>query len=236
MSDDGMVGDPTVAREPAHAYSGRWQGARGVLPSVFAAILAIALAVGITVGWRGWVGAAGAQWTDDASLQADLTPLSAQVAGRVKAVPVEDFARVKAGQVLVEIDDAPFQVQLAQAEANVAAARASIANLAAQESLQETNIAAAEAQLQGVQATELRNDLEAQRQRTLFSTHLAGTLQAVEQADAADKQSHAQDLQAAAAVEGAKRQLDVQKRVRRLQCDCLFQFLDRTTESPVPAV
>jgi membrane fusion protein (multidrug efflux system) len=211
MSDDGLVGDPTVARETTREPSGRWRGVRGVLPSAVAAILAIGLAVGITVGWHGWVGAAGAQWTDDASLQADLTPLSAQVAGRVKAVPVEDFARVKAGQVLVEIDDAPFQVQLAQAEANVAAAQASIANLAAQESLQETNIEAAEAQLQGVQATETRNNLEARRQHTLLSTHLAGTVQAVEQADAAYKQSHAQDMQAAAAVEGARRQLSVQK-------------------------
>jgi membrane fusion protein (multidrug efflux system) len=211
MSDEGLVSGPAVAREPPAERSGRRRRLRGVLPSLVAAVLAVGLAVGISVGWSGWVGAAGAQWTDDANLQADLTPLSAQVAGRVLAVNVEDFARVKAGQVLVEIDDAPFRVQLAQAEANVAAAQASIANLAAQESLQETNISAAEAQLQGIQATELRNELESQRQHTLYSTHLAGTEQAVEQADAAYKQSHAQDLQAAAAVEGARRQLAVQK-------------------------
>jgi len=211
MSDDGIMSGPAMAREPPPERSRQSRGLRGMLPSLIAALLAIGLAVGIGVRWNGWVGGAGAQWTDDAYLQADLTPLSAQVAGRVVAVTVEDFARVKAGDVLVQIDDAPFRVQLAQAEASVAAAQAAIANLAVQESLQETNIAAAEAQLQGVQATELRNELEANRQHTLLSTHLAGTEQAVEQADAAYKQSHAQDLQAAAAVEGARRQLAVQK-------------------------
>jgi membrane fusion protein (multidrug efflux system) len=182
-----------------------------MLPSLFAAMLAIGLAVGVSVFWHGWVGRAGAQWTDDAYLQADLTPLSAQVAGRIVAVNVEDFTWVKTDQVLVQIDDAPFRAQLAQADANVAAAKAAIDNLGAQESLQETNIAAAEAQLQGAQATERRNELEDQRQRTLILSRIAGTEQAVEQADAAYKLSHAQEAQAEAAVEGAKRQLDVQK-------------------------
>ncbi len=188
-----------------------WRRLAGLLPSLFAALLAVGLAVGITVRWDAWVGAPGAQWTDDANLQADTTPLSAQVAGRVSAVTVEDFARVKAGQVLVQIDDAPFRAMLAQAEANVSAAQAAIANLAAQESLQETNIAAADAQLQGVHATEQRNELEARRQQTLLASRLAGTEQAVEQSDAAYKLAHAQALQAEAAVEGARRQLAVQK-------------------------
>jgi membrane fusion protein (multidrug efflux system) len=210
MGDETGAGELAVARESAPSV-GRWHRLRAFLPSLLAAVLAVALAVGIAIGWNGWVGGAGAQWTDDAYLQADLTPLSAQVAGRVVAVAVEDFARVKAGQVLVQIDDAPFRAEFAQADANVAAAQAAIANLAAQESLQETNIAAAEAQLQGVQATEERNDLEAKRQRALLASRYAGTEQAVEQADAAYKQSHAQASQAEAAVQGARRQLDVQK-------------------------
>jgi membrane fusion protein, multidrug efflux system len=210
VSEEGGTSPVVLARE-AMPRPSRLRRLRTLLPSLFAAVLAVALVVAISIGWNGWVGGAGAQWTDDAYLQADLTPLSAQVAGRVLAVTVEDFARVKAGQVLVQIDDAPFRAQFAQADANVAAAQAAIVNLVAQESLQETNIAGAEAQLQGVEATEERNDLEAKRQRALLASRYAGTEQLVEQADAAYKQSRAQTLQSEAAVQGARRQLDVQK-------------------------
>ncbi len=115
-----------------------------------------------------------------------------------------------AGELLVEIDDAPFRAQLDQAQANVAAARAAIANLKAQEVLQAANIAAAQAQVEGSRATALRNHLEAERQHKLLETRIVGTAQAVEQADAAAKLSDAQVLQSAAALEGAVRQLDVQ--------------------------
>jgi membrane fusion protein, multidrug efflux system len=209
MSDEGTLGGPAAAREVLPTGPGR--RLRGLLPSAIAALLAIGLAVGITLNWDRWVGGAGPQWTDDAYLQADLTPLSAQVAGRIVAVNVADFARVKAGQELVKIDDAPFKAQLAQAEANVAAAQAAIDNLSAQMLLQESNIAAAQAQVQGSRATENRNRLEAERQHNLIVGRLAGTEQAVEQADAAYELSHAQTLQAEAAVQAAQRQLGVQQ-------------------------
>jgi membrane fusion protein (multidrug efflux system) len=182
---------------------------RGFLPSLLAALLAVALIVGIAVNWNGWIGAAGPQWTDDAYLQSDLTPLSAQVSGRIVNVGVQDFARVKAGDLLVQIDDLPYRAQLEQADANVAAARAALGNLAAQELLQQANIAAAEAQIEGNQATEFRNAAEARRQRALLATHLVGTEQAVEQADAAWKLARAQLMQSMATAEAAKRQLDV---------------------------
>ena len=42
--------------------------------------------------WNRWEGEARCQTTDDAYLQADLTPLSAQIPGYVQAVPVQDYA------------------------------------------------------------------------------------------------------------------------------------------------
>ncbi|MBV8094830.1 MAG: HlyD family secretion protein [Acetobacteraceae bacterium] len=181
------------------------------MPRLFAVLLAAALALLVIVNWNRWVGSAGAQWTDDAYLQADLTPLSAQIAGRISNLLVTDFQMVREGDLLVEIDDAPFRAQLDQAEANVAGAEAAITNLKSQELLQTANIAAASAQVEGNRATELRNRLEAERQRKLLATRLAGTEQAVEQADAAEKLSEAQVMQAGAALEAAKRQLQVQQ-------------------------
>ena len=201
-----------AARPRLGEVSGHSMGQRllGVAPRLLAVVLAISLAAVVMVNWDRWVGAAGAQWTDDATLQADLTPLSAQVAGRISEVAAGDFQPVRAGDLLVGIDDAPFRAQLGQAEANVAAAHAAIANLKAQELLQAANIAAAAAQLDGSRATALRNRLEADRQRKLLATRIAGTEQAVEQADAAQKLSDAQVMQAGAALEGARRQLEVQ--------------------------
>jgi membrane fusion protein (multidrug efflux system) len=194
------------------AAAGLSRGRRllGLIPRVLAVMLAGALAVIIMVNWDRWTGAAGAQWTDDATIQGDLTPLSAQVAGRISKVLAGDFQAVHQGDQLIEIDDAPFRAALDQAQATVAAAQAAIVNLAAQEQLQGANIAAAQAALAGAQATAERNRLEADRQRKLLATRIAGTEQAVEQADAAAKLSEAQVMQAAAALEGARRQLDVQ--------------------------
>jgi membrane fusion protein, multidrug efflux system len=137
-------------------------------------------------------------------VEADLTPLSAQVAGRISAVLVNDLQRVHEGELLAQIDDPPFRAQLAQADASVAAAEAAIANLKAQEVLQAANIAAAQAQLDGNRATEVRDRLEAERQRRLLATKVVGTRQAVEQADAAEKLAQALVMAAGAALAAAQ--------------------------------
>jgi membrane fusion protein (multidrug efflux system) len=202
-----------AARQAPDKVVPAWPGLRRLLayaPRVLALVLAGVLAAVVVVNWNRWVGGAGPQWTDDAALAADLTPLSAQVGGRISAVPVTDFQPVHTGDVLARIDDAPFRAQVAQAAAAVAAAEAAIANLQAQERLQAANIAAAQAQLEGARATAVRNHLEADRQNRLLATRIAGTEQAVEQADAAAKLADAQVMQASANVEAAQRQLDVQ--------------------------
>jgi membrane fusion protein, multidrug efflux system len=167
VADGRPAEQASVARQTAQRDApARPIGARvlPILPRLLAIVLAGGLAAVVILDWNRWVGAAGAQWTDNAYLQADLTPLSAQVTGRIRAVAVGDFQRVRQGELLVEIDDAPFRAQLDQAEANVAAAEAAIGNLKAQENLQAANIAAAEAQLRGNQATAQRDKLEADRQ------------------------------------------------------------------------
>ncbi|HET7881239.1 MAG TPA: HlyD family secretion protein [Acetobacteraceae bacterium] len=203
-----------AARQGPDKVAPAWSGLRRLAawaPRVLALLLAGVLAAAVIINWDRWVGGAGPQWTDDAALAADLTPLSAQVGGRISAVPVTDFQRVRTGDVLARIDDAPFAAQVAQAAASVAAAEAAIGNLQAQERLQAANIAAAQAQLEGSRATAVRNHLEAERQNRLLATRIAGTEQAVEQADAAAKLADAQVMQASANVEAAQRQLDVQR-------------------------
>jgi membrane fusion protein (multidrug efflux system) len=91
--------------------------------------LGVLIAAGVIVvlfatQWDRWVGLAVRQVTDDAYVRGDITPLSAQIEGYVRRVPVDDFQRVKKGEVLVEIEDDDYRARVAQAEADLQAAKA----------------------------------------------------------------------------------------------------------------
>jgi membrane fusion protein (multidrug efflux system) len=69
--------------------------------------------------------------TDDAYIQSTKVQVSANVSGRVTAVEVTANQRVSQGQVLFRIDPAPFQAQVDEAEAKLAATRLQIGSLIA---------------------------------------------------------------------------------------------------------
>jgi len=58
------------------------------------------------------------QQTNNAFVKGQTTIISPQVSGYVTKVAVQDFANVKAGDLLIKIDDRTFQQQLEQAQAN----------------------------------------------------------------------------------------------------------------------
>jgi len=66
------------------------------------------------------VGSAVLQTTDDASLHADLIPLAAKVPGYVREIPARDFQKVKAGDLLAQIEDDEYRAQLNGADAKAA--------------------------------------------------------------------------------------------------------------------
>jgi len=148
---------------------------------VFILVLIGALVLVVAREWDGWLGSAVLQKTDDAYLQADTTPLAAKVPGYVKHVRVQDFQRVRAGDVLVEIVDDDYRAQLDQAQANVDAAGAAIENIEQQKHLQETLVKQAEAEIASSEADVTRYHLETVRQQNLADKY-AGTPQLVEQA------------------------------------------------------
>lgn len=159
--------------------------------------------------WTNWLGNEAVQTTDDAVIQANISHLSARVAGNILRLGVTDYQRVRAGDLLVEIDPADFQAQLAQAEAALAGATATLDNLQNQKALQEAAIAATVAQRDAALAQRVVTEKERDRQVTLLSGGIAGTRQQVERATAAYDKATA-DLQAAeAAIVAQRRQLDV---------------------------
>ncbi|MBR1156305.1 biotin/lipoyl-binding protein [Bradyrhizobium sp. JYMT SZCCT0428] len=103
-------------------------------------LFALAMVLGfVTIAitrWDRWIGQAAVQETDNAYVRTEMTRLASRVAGMVRTVAVRDFQRVKAGDLLAEIDPADYAVQVAQAEAGVAAARTAHDNLNNQIALQ----------------------------------------------------------------------------------------------------
>lgn len=181
---------------------------RLVLP-VLGTVVVLAGVTMVSSHWTTWLGDETVQTTDDASIQANISHLSARVAGNILRLGVTDYQRVHAGDLLVEIDPADFQAAVAQAEAALAGATATLQNLQNQKSLQEAAIATAVAQRDAAEAQRVVTQKERDRQVTLLGGGIAGTRQLVEQATAAYDKAMA-DLHAAeAAIVAQRRQLDV---------------------------
>jgi hypothetical protein len=177
-------GEPAPLTSPSGPFPWLGLGFR-----ILIVLLVGALILVVAREWNRWVGSAIEQTTDDAYLQADLTPLAAKVSGYVRRVPVDDFQGIKAGDLLVEIVDDDYRAQLNQAQANVAAAQAATDIIAQQKLLQESLVEQAEATIQASAADLTRYQLEAERQQALLVKGLAGTRQITEQA--IDNQKHA---------------------------------------------
>jgi membrane fusion protein (multidrug efflux system) len=171
-------------------------------------VVAAAIAALFTVRWDSWVGAHVNQTTDDAYVRGDLTPLSAKVDGYVRKVPVNDFQRVKAGELLVEIEDDDYKARVAQAEADVAAAEAAIENLKSRKAQQRAQIADAESAIVATEADVERSRLEETRQRDLVASTY-GTRQRLEQATADEKRFVATLAKGRADLEAQRRQMAV---------------------------
>ena len=122
--------------------------------------------------------------TDDAFVAGDVTPLSARVSGYITEMPVNDFQTIRKGDLIAVIDPSDYKAQLDLAQANLAAAEATLANLENQRAVQQALVREAQATIDAAEADVLRYQLEDQRQRNLYKTGIAGTQQLVEQADA----------------------------------------------------
>src|SRR5258708_12896658 len=90
-------------------------------------------------------------------------------------MPVQDFERVHAGQVLAEIVDDDYRAAVAQLTAGVAAAAAQIETLKAQRALQQANVLSAEAIVAATMANVEQNIRDRARQEVLLSTGSSST-------------------------------------------------------------
>jgi membrane fusion protein (multidrug efflux system) len=171
-------------------------------------LAALAVVVVLTRYWDAWVGASNRQVTDDAYIRGDITPLSAKVDGYVRDVAVGDYQIVKAGELLVEIENDDYRARVAQAYASWLGAEAAVGNLKARKDLQHAQIDQAQSTIAVTQADVDRTKQELQRQRNLLASSY-GTAQKVEQAIAEQKRFEATLVKNQAELAAARRQMAV---------------------------
>jgi membrane fusion protein (multidrug efflux system) len=110
--------------------------ARKKAPLVFGGLVVVAAAIALYV----FVAGRGKVSTDDAQVEGHVATVQARVPGQVKRVLVTDNQAVKAGEVLVELDDADLAARLAAAQADLAAATAGLHSAETQAALTQKQV------------------------------------------------------------------------------------------------
>ncbi|AIR91290.1 HlyD family secretion protein [Pseudomonas cremoricolorata] len=157
-----------------------------------AALLALA-----AYGSDWWLAARFLQSTDDAYVHADWVALSSRVPGHVAQVLVADDQPVKAGDILVRLQERDYRAHLQQGHAAVAQAEAALAAGAADQQVaqaridqQRAAVVQAQAAVRSALAEHQRSQLDVRRYRDLVSDH-AATAQRLERVRATAAQAEA---------------------------------------------
>lgn len=172
----------------------------------FAIVLGALAVAGAAFGITKYIHGQHHEETDDAQVEADISPIIPKVPGYVTRLQVEDNKVVKAGDTLVVLDDRDLALKVLQAEAALENAKASLATSQAsyttsQENVlsSRSNMEAADANIEIAQVRAKRAEQDFKRYQELIKTNSV-TQQQYEQAEAEK--------------DAALKQLDVAKRQR----------------------
>jgi membrane fusion protein, multidrug efflux system len=191
-------------------------------------LLPLLTAVAVVGGAVAYYSGAGRETTDDAQVEGHVAYVAPHVAGQVKRVLVQDNQHVRAGDVLVELDDRDLTARLAAARADVAAAKAALRSsetqlavtrksvdsnlvvarggLAQAASVQGTTRASidqAKAEVVAAQSRQKLSQLEFERNQQLFSSNVISQA-ALDAASASIEQANANVIQAQARLASAE--------------------------------
>ena len=184
-----------VEEQAAPAGSG-WRPQRpGAVATAVILLLVIGGIAAVLAAWRLPPFTTANEQTDNAYVRGRVTVIAPQVSGYVTQVLVRDFARVQQGDVLAVIDQRIYRQKVEQAQAQVEAQAATLANAQqaarsrqASFGAQEAAVANAQAQLMRAQADMARvNDLVTDGSVSLRERDQ--TLAALRQAQAGVKQA-----------------------------------------------
>ena len=139
--------------------------------------------------------------TENALVRGQVTLIGTQLSGYVTDVKVQDFQQVKQGDLLVQIDDRIYQQRYEQAQAQLAAQKAALANWEQARRTAEAGVLLNQATLANAEAQSARSVADLSRVNSLAAD---GSLSLREQ-----DSSKAARAQAMAAVSQARASLDI---------------------------
>ena len=119
---------------------------------VFLIILIVMILVGGWFGISKYTYAMHHEETDDAQIQADISPVIPRVAGYVKEVRVKDNQEVHKGDTLLILDDRDYKLDLDKAEAALATAKSNVDAARANTNAARSGIASSRAGVSTVDA------------------------------------------------------------------------------------
>jgi multidrug resistance efflux pump len=174
--------------------------------TLVAVLIGISGALLVLYAWRLPPFTSAVQTTDNAYVRGQVTIISPQLNGYVAGVAVQDYQKVKAGQLLVRIDNRIYEQKLQQAKATLAAQKAALANSEQKRRSDEARIRSSQAQVSGAQAALRAAEANWQRIEPLLARGVT-TQKDADQARAGFDQAKAALSQAQAALEVARQDL-----------------------------
>ncbi|WP_420471820.1 HlyD family secretion protein [Brevundimonas sp. FT23042] len=139
-----------------------------VLISVLLVAVAVVGVLLVLWAWRLPPFTSGVQHTDNAYVRGQVTVIAPQVTGYVTAVEVQDFQTVRQGQLLARVDDRIYRQKLEQAQAQLHAAEAALANSTQTQTSARGSVAQSNASIAAARANVAKAQADHNRARTLF--------------------------------------------------------------------
>lgn len=220
---------------------------RFVLP-----IVGVLVLIALIWVYKQWSYGRSHESTDDAAVDGHLIPVLAKVSGYVQKVTVEDNSHVAADSMLVSIDPTEYQMRLAQADADLAAAVATAGSggatgqAQAQVATAANQHASLDAQIQAARANAQKAHSDLERYRQLVTQQIVSRQQldaAEAAATAADANVSALERQAAGAgasvtqAEAGVRLADARlKAARAARDNAALQLGYTQVRSPAPGI
>jgi len=140
-----------------------------ILSSLGFAAIAIVGVLIVLYAWQLPPFSSAVETTENALVRGQVTIIGPQLSGYVFEVPVQDFQYVKAGDLLVRLDDRIYKQRFDQALAQLAVQKAALANVVQQRNSAEATIKLRQAALVDSQAQARKSTADLRRNEELIS-------------------------------------------------------------------
>ncbi|RON50278.1 HlyD family secretion protein [Pseudomonas frederiksbergensis] len=157
-----------VAPPSAPATEPRSLRVRIISSMGFAAIAIVGVLI-VLYAWQLPPFSSAVETTENALVRGQVTIIGPQLSGYVYEVPVTDFQFVKAGDLLVRLDDRIYKQHLDQSLAQLAVQKAALANVVQQRNSAEATIKLRQAAVADSQAQQRKSEADLRRNKELIN-------------------------------------------------------------------